>query len=64
MAKYIPLKKYGGIIKEEDYVTAEPKSLKYFGKCSDGATIWVTSIGQRLVREIMDWDVGNGENDI
>lgn len=55
MAKYIPLKLYGGIIKDDDYVNAEPKSLKYYGKCADGATIWVAVGGQRLVREILDW---------
>ena len=66
MAKYIPLKLYGGMIKDSDYVTLEPKGLKYYGKCADGATIWVTNGGQRVVREIMDWDSegGFGGNDI
>lgn len=60
MAKYIPLSKYGGMISDSDYVNLEPKGLKYYGKCSDGSTIWVTNGGHRVVREILDWNEGTG----
>jgi hypothetical protein len=56
MAKYIPLKLYGKIYSDADYINIDPKALTYFGRCADGATIWVTKGNQRLVREILDWD--------
>ena len=59
MAKYIPLKLYGKIYSDKDYINLEPKALKRFGHCADGAIIWVTKGNQRVVREIMDWEFDN-----